>query len=339
MVTTVQSAEINTHIEQQQPLWNAIAITYTFLSYIGGICLCILPIIWLNILGVVLLTHSLIFSAYLAHELMHGNIFKQRRGNVIVGKTMLWLNGGCYYGFQALTLQHIAHHLDRVDVFTFDVLAAIQKLPRWLRLGIVALEWFYFPVLSFWTRWRYITSPWWNPECHQERSRMFRILATRVTLFALLGLFAVKALLLYCLSYIGMITVLRWMDAFQHTYEAFLPNTPLPKRDRNYEQANTFSNLLSRRYFWLNLLFLNFGYHNAHHALMNCPWHSLHQLDQTLCQNNETYYISLFQQLRNYHRFRITRLLTGLGQVVNENGNPYFEHFYGAIEVSFLTLY
>ncbi|MBU7586437.1 MAG: fatty acid desaturase [Nostoc sp. TH1S01] len=339
MVTTVKSVDLNTHLDQQKPLWNAIAIVYTFLGYIAGIRLFIPSTVWLNTLGVVLLTHSLIFSAYLAHEFMHNTIFKQRRWNVIFGTAMLWLNGGCYYGFQALTLQHIAHHLDRVDVFTFDILAALQKLPRLVRLGILVLEWLYFPVLAFWTRWRYITAPWWNVELRQERSRMISILAIRGTLFVLLGLFAFKALLLYCFSYIGMITVLRWMDAFQHTYEAFPPGTPLPKRDRTYEQANTFSNLLSRRHFWLNLLLLNFGYHNTHHAVMICPWHSLHQLDKNLSHSNEVHYIPLFQQLINYHQFRTTRLVAGVGKVVNENGKPNLDQFYGAIEVSFLTLY
>ncbi|MBE9207050.1 fatty acid desaturase [Nostoc sp. LEGE 06077] len=339
MVTTVKFVAQNTYFEQQKPLWNTIAIVYTFLGYIGGITLLIIPTIWLNLFGVVLLTHSLVFSAYLSHEFMHSTIFKQRRWNVIFGTAMLWLNGGCYYGFQALTLQHIAHHLDRVDVFIFDIIAAIQKLPRLVRLGILVLEWLYFPILAFWMRWRYITSPWWNLEHRQERSRMILILAIRGTLFILLGLFAFKALLLYSFSYIGMITVLRWMDTFQHTYEAFPPGATLPKRDHNYEQANTFSNLLSRRYFWLNLLLLNFGYHNTHHAVMTCPWHSLHQLDQELFHHHEKHYIPLLTQLINYHRFRITRLLTGMGQVVDENDSLNLEHFYGAIEVSFLTLY
>lgn len=339
MVTTTASVDIQTYLHRQKPLWNAIAILYTFLGYAGGIAIFLLPNGWLNALGVVLLTHSLIYSAYLSHEFMHGTIFKSRRWNVILGKAMLWLNGGCYYGFQALTNQHIAHHIERVDVFTFDIPAAIQQQPRLIRHGIVALEWLYFPIVSFWSRWRSITAPWWNPERRDEQARTTMVIAIRGVMFTFLGLTSLKALLLYLLSYIGMIAVLRWMDAFQHTYEAFPPGTILPKRDRAHEQANTFSNLLSRRYRWLNLLLLNFGYHNAHHAVMKCPWHSLHELECELFKGNEAQYISLSQQLINYHRFRITRLFAGQGQAVDEHKNPCLEKFYGAVDVSFLMLY
>lgn len=333
------STDIRAYMHRTKPLWNAIAILYTFLGYAVGISLSIMSNGWLNALGVVLLTHSLVYSAFLSHEFMHGTIFKSRRWNVIFGTAMLWLNGGCYYGFQALTLQHIAHHVDRVDVFTFDIPAAIGQQPRLIRQGIVVLEWFYFPIVSFWSRWQSITAPWWNPQRRDEQARTAVIIAIRGTLFTLLGLTSLKALFLYFLSYIGMISLLRWIDAFQHTYEAFPPGTSLPKRDRAHEQANTFSNLLFRRYPWLNLIFLNFGYHNAHHAVMKCPWHSLHELDRELFKGDEVQYISLVDQLTNYHRFRITRLFEGQGQAVDELGNPSLEKFYGVVDVSFLTLY
>jgi hypothetical protein len=73
------------------------------------------------------------------------------------------------------------------------------------------------------------------------------MLLVRVGLFTLLGLVSLKALFLYFLSYIGMLTVLRFVDAFQHTYEVF-SGSPLPKRDHTHEQANTFSNVISRSF-------------------------------------------------------------------------------------------
>jgi fatty acid desaturase len=339
MVTTFASTNLHTYLHQQKPLWNAIAILYTVLGYIGGIALLILTHAGLNILGVMLLTHSLIFSAYLTHEFIHSTIFKSRRWNTIFGTVMLWLNGGCYYGFQALTLQHIAHHVDRVDIFTFDVASAMQQLPRLIRQVIVLLEWLYFPIVSFWSRWRGITAPWWNPERRDEQAQTAMIISIRAAFFTLLGLTSFKALLLYFLSYIGMITVLRWMDAYQHTYEAVPPGTPLPKRDRTHEQTNTFSNLLSRRYRWLNLLVLNFGYHNAHHAVMKCPWYSLHELDQELSPGNEKQYISLSWQLIHYHQFRINRLFAGQGLPIDGQTNSTANNFCGAVDVSFLMLY
>lgn len=43
-------------------------------------------------------------------------------------------------------------------------------------------------------------------------------------------------------------------------------------RDRKYEQANTYSDLISADLPILNLLTLNFGYHKAHHERASVPW-------------------------------------------------------------------
>ena len=324
------------YVSKQKLFWNEIAIAYSLLGYTGGIALLMVTNGWLNILGVVFLTHSLIYSAYLAHEFMHGTIFKDRRRNLIFGQLMIWMNGGCYYGLQALTLQHIAHHVDRVDVFSFDIVDAIGKLPPSIRKVIFVLEWCYFPVVAFWARWQRIIKDWQKPE---QVKRISFIFAIRLTAFILLGIFSIKALLLYFFSYLGMITVLRFVDAFQHTYEAFLAETKLPKRDRDHEQLHTYSNLISRRYPWLNLLILNFGYHNAHHAVMKCPWHSIAELDRELAQNQTVNYMSLSQQLISYHRHRLARLITGQGTATGEMGDRNYEQFYGAVDVSFITLY
>jgi fatty acid desaturase len=331
--------EARSYLDQHKLIWNTSAIAYTYLGYVLGIVSINLSNICLNLLGLILLSHSLVYSAYLSHEFMHGTIFKERHWNKIFGTAMLWLNGGCYYGFDALTLQHIAHHVNRVDVFTFDIPAAIRQQPHLIRQIIIILEWFYFPIVSFWSRWRSIFVLWQNGKHQKERARLISILLLRATLFVLLGLISLKAILFYFLSYVIMITILRWMDAFQHTYEAFSPGIPLPKRSNAEEQSNTYSNLLSRRYPWLNLLFLNFGYHNAHHALMKCPWHSLPKLDREISLVNNFNYIPFSKQLINYHRFRITRLLEGQGQTVDRQGSQTYDRFYGAADVSFLTLY
>ena len=333
---TPTSSNIRSYVNKSKAFWNEAAISYTLLGYVGGIALFFLADVWLNIIGVIFLTHSLIYSAYLSHEFMHGTIFKDRYRNTVFGQLMLWINGGCYYGFNTLTLQHIAHHVDRVDVFTFDIPAAIQKLSPLTRKAIFILEWCYFPIVSFWSRWRGIYNSWKNAE---QRKRIFYIFAIRLTAFFILGIISVKALLLYFLSYMGMITILRFVDAFQHTYEAFPSGTKLPKRDRDHEQLHTYSNLVSLRYPWLNLLLLNFGYHNAHHAVMKCPWHSIQELDTELSQNKTVNYISLSQQLANYHRYRVTRLVTGQGDTTGEMGNRNYEQFCGAVDVSFITVY
>ncbi|HEY9620427.1 MAG TPA: fatty acid desaturase [Crinalium sp.] len=338
MVSLSESVNINEYLHRQKPLWNAIAILYTLIAYGSGLGLLLSSNGWLNGLGVVLLTHSLVISAYLSHEFMHSTIFEGRRWNAIFGTLMLWLNGGCYGRFDDLSKRHIAHHVDRVDFSGFDLPGTLRQLPAPVRKAILFLEWLYFPVVSLWLQWRAIAAPFRYSKRRDERLRIVSILIIRGALFTLLAYISPKALLLYFVAYIGMITVLRWMDAFQHTYEVFQSGQPLPKRDRIHEQANTFSTLLSSRYPWLNLLLLNFGYHNAHHELMKCPWHALSKLDQTLYAKDDVQYIPLSQLLKNYHQFRVSRIFSGQGRAVDGDRNPTPDTFYGAIGVSFLVM-
>lgn len=328
---------VSYYINEKKPLWNFIVIFYVFSGYCGGLVLLLLPNIWLKILGVVLLTHSLVLSAYLSHEFMHGTIFTNMRWNAVGGNIMLWLNGGCYARFKDLAQEHIFHHVNKVDSAVFNLAAFINNLPAPIRGLILTLEWLYFPAISFILQFWAMTAPFWNPQRRDERLRVIILLIVRGLLFTLLGLVSLKALALYFLAYTGMITVLRFMDAFQHTYEVFPVGSLFPKRDRAYEQANTFTYLISRRYWWLNLLVLNFGYHNAHHALMKCPWHSLHELDRDLLNGQEIHYLTLPQLLTNYHRFRVSRIFSGQGEAVDEQGNLELDTFYGAVGVSFLV--
>jgi len=334
---TTGAIDINRYLHQKKPLWNTLAILYTLLGYIGGIAL-LLPNGWLNVLGVVLLTHSLLCSAYLAHDFMHSALFESKAWNVAFGNLMLWLNGGCYARFEDLARLHIAHHVNRVDFCRFDLVTFLDAMPASIRSLLLALEWLYFPSLAFLLRLRSIVAPFWEPDRQNERLRNSLILLIRGGLFALLAIVSPKALLLYFVSYIGMLTVLRFVDAFQHTYEVFPVGSDIPKRDRAHEQANTFSNVVSLRHGWLNLLLLNFGYHNAHHELMKCPWYSLHELDRDLFNGDEVHYITLPELLGNYHRYRLSRLYSGQGRGVNDQGDRSLETFYGAIEVSFLVL-
>lgn len=340
MTVTAATVPLDTQhfLRQRKPFWNGAAIAYTLAGYAGGIALLLATNLGLNALGVLVLTHSLVLSAYLAHEFMHGTIFQQRIWNAVGGNVVLWLNGGCYCNFDELSRLHIAHHVDRVDFCRFDLPAFLNAMPAPLRQFVLGLEWLYIPALAFLVRWRMMTAPFWHPERRDARLRTAFMLIVRGSLFVLLGYYSLKALVLYGLAYMGMLTVLRFVDAFQHTYEVFPIGTPLPKRDRAHEQANTFSNLVSQRYPWLNLLLLNFGYHNAHHELMKCPWYSLPELDSALFKDQDTHYMPLSRLLGNYHRFRVSRIFSGQGTAVNAEGQQTLETFYGGIEVSFLVL-
>jgi fatty acid desaturase len=120
-----------------------------------------------------------------------------------------------------------------------------------------------------------------------RRARVLGVLAVRAVLFALLALASIKALLLYVLAYMLFLHVMRFMDVHQHTYEVWetleRPRGPQDDRfDRDYEHHNTYSNLISVRHPWLNLLVLNFGYHNAHHVRPTAPWYRLPRLHAEL---------------------------------------------------------
>lgn len=335
---TATVTEINRFVHRQKPLWNTLAIACTFSAYIVGIALLLLPQIGVNLLGAVILTHSLVLSAYLAHECMHGNLFESRALNAAWGTAMLWINGAIYAPFDDLMRLHIAHHVNRVDYCRFDLATFLQALPAPLRWLLLGLEWLYIPSLAFLLRLRSIAAPFWDSERRSERLRVAILLGVRGSLFALLGFLSLKALGLYFLAHVGMLTLLRFVDAFQHTYEVIAIDAPVPKRDRAHEQANTFSNVVSLRHGWLNFLLLNFGYHNAHHELMKCPWHRLPDLDQTLFSGQEPHYIPLTQLLGNYHRYRVSRIFSGQGSAISPEGTASLEDFYGAVEVSFLVI-
>jgi fatty acid desaturase len=174
-----------------------------------------------------------------------------------------------------------------------------------------------------------------------DRIRMLLSLAIRLAFFALLAWVSVKALLLYALAYLIFVTVLRFMDAFQHTYEVFathsLQPAPIdPKRDLRYEYENTYSNLIAERWWWLNLLVLNFAFHNAHHVRPGLPWYRLRSLHRSLYGENEKQVIPCRDLLSGYHRHRVARVLSDSYGSVAGSGNR-VDGFLGAVGVSFLT--
>jgi fatty acid desaturase len=140
-----------------------------------------------------------------------------------------------------------------------------------------------------------------------------------------------------------MLHVLRFTDAYQHTYDALavleegeIPNDKV--RDRDYEQANTYSNLVSPAHPWLNLLLLNFSYHNAHHERPIVPWHDLPRLHDQLFPREYEQIIPMIELLKGYHRDRVARILSDdYGVVVTSNPSGKADRFLGAAGVSFLT--
>ena len=112
---------------------------------------------------------------------------------------------------------------------------------------------------------------------------------------------------------------------------------PTAGRDRQYEHANTYSNVISQRHPWRNLLILNFGYHNAHHHRPSVPWYRLPALHKDLYGEACDAVLPLSELLRTWHRNRVRRVIS------NDYGAPAqgpgrADNFVGAHGVSFLTV-
>jgi fatty acid desaturase len=319
---------------------HVLVIAYTVLGWALGIGLLTQASPLLNVLGVLLTTHTLVYSGYLIHECAHHSVFVSVAANDRLGVLMSWLNGACLADYARLKKKHLRHHSDRLDVVTFDYRAALRAAPGWVRHSVLALEWAYVPVIEIMMRGMVICAPFYHGTA-REQVRVVLSLSIRVALFAVLAWLSLKAVLLYALSYFLFLTVLRFMDAFQHTYEVFpsrsLAPAPVdPRRNRRYEYENTYTNLLAQRWQWLNLLVLNFAYHNAHHARAGEPWFRLPALHGALYTKSDPQVLGFRDLLVSYHRHRVARVLADDYGSVSTSGSR-ASGFIGAVGVSFLT--
>jgi fatty acid desaturase len=317
-----------------------LATVYSFAGWALGVWLLTRPEWGLNALGVLLTAHALVYSAYLIHDCAHSAVFASTAANDRLGAALGWVNGGCLASYPGLKEKHLRHHADRLDVVTFDYRAVLNRAPKWVVKLVLALEWAYVPVVELLMRGLMIAAPFIDGTA-QERTRMVGIVLARVMLFTALALISVKAVILYLLAYLIFLNVLRFMDAFQHTYDVFptrsLEKAPAdPKRTRQYEYENTYSNLVSLGSPWLNLLVMNFPYHNAHHTRPVAPWYQLPALHRSLYGEADRQVIPCSALIANYHRHRVERVLAQDYGTVAADGNR-ATGFIGAVGVSFLT--
>ena len=320
---------------------NTLALGYTLLGYPLGVALLLGAAPWQNALGVLLTAHTLVYAAYLLHEFAHGAIFRAVADNHRGGVLMSWVTGACYAPFAALRHKHMRHHVDRADVLTLDYHAVLARAPRWVYRLVLALEWAWIPAVEFIMHGYVMLLPFLREERRGDRPRVLAVLAVRGAAFTALALARPAALPLYALAYLLMLHVLRFGDAYQHTYDGFavLESGEIPQdklRDRAYEQMNTYSNLLSVAHPWLNLLMLNFTYHNAHHEKPTVPWYALPRLHAALFPAEYRQVLPFRALLRGYHRDRLRRITSPDYGEVGE-GPDRAARFVGAVGVSFLT--
>lgn len=320
---------------------NTVALAYTLAGYAAGVCLLVADHWGWNALGVLLTAHTLVYAAYFLHEFAHQSVFRTAGANNRWGTLMTWVTGSAYASFANLRRKHMRHHLDRADVVSVEYRQVLQRWPGWLRGLVLALEWAWIPAVEFLMHGYVIALPFLDADHRDGRLRVVLVLAVRSAAFATLAWLSPRALLLYGVAYLLMLHALRFADAYQHTYDAFagpegseIPGDKL--RDRAYEQANTYSNLVSAGHPWLNLLLLNFSYHNAHHERPIAAWHELPALHEQLFPGAYRQVIPMRELLRGYHRDRVRRVLASdYGEVGDGPGKA--DRFLGAVGVSFLT--
>lgn len=321
---------------------NLLAMTYALSGYGIGMWLMATGNLATALIATLWFAHALIISAYLFHEFAHSTIFARHQANSWGGVVMTWLTGSCYVRYEHLRHKHIRHHVDRADVISLDTKALLLAAPAGLRRVVLILEWCYVPAVELLMHAFVIVLPFVREERRLDRSRVLIILVVRGMAFLALTFYAPQALFLYAIAYLIMIMVLRFADAFQHTYDAYaiLESAKVQAdklRDKAYEKANTYSNLVSLRWPWLNLLLLNFPYHNAHHEQLAVPWYRLPALHCKLYGDSCRQVVPMSRLLSPFHRHRVKRVLNDdYGVVDTTSSNA--DGFIGAVSVSFLTV-
>jgi len=288
-----------------------LALGYGLLGYAGGLTMICASNVTVNLFGILLLAHAMVICAYLIHECAHNTIFAVNAHNARLGTALGWITGSCYARYEDLRRKHFRHHVERADVIGFDYRTRLDVRPL-LTAGIAVLEWTYIPAVEIMLHALVIVLPFVDDYQRPRRARVAVVLAVRLVLFALLAALAPMALLYYACAYMLFLIVMRFMDANQHTYELIETHrdAPLPgaeQRDRTYEYQHTYSNPISLRLPWLNLLTLNFAYHNAHHDRPTVPWYRLPALHAELYGDDRNHVLAFRDLLRAYHKHRVER--------------------------------
>lgn len=319
---------------------NLAAIAYATAGHALAIGLLFAAAWPLRLAGVLLAAHTLAVATYLVHECIHETVFRDRRWNARLGAGLAWLAGGAPAGYERLRRKHLHHHFDRIDPLSFDYRAFLAARPCAFR-AVAALEWLHIPAVELLLRAVPVVRALRDPAWRGERPRVLAAVASRALFGAVLLALSPAALALYVVAYLLFVTGVRFADAFHHTFDlVLLPDYgldfgPPPGKDRAYEHANTFSNLLSPRWPILNLLVLNFAYHNAHHVKPGIPWHRLPALDARLFGDDERQVLPMRRLLGDFHAFRITRLHEDQVVVAPPGAAP---RYVGAVAVSLLTV-
>ena len=297
--------------EPEGIFYNGGAILYAITAYVIGFLGLFNSSILINALATLLLGHAMIIAAYLVHECSHNLVFKRIRFNTYLGRFLSWFCGSAYGTYEDIQYKHFRHHVDNDDVVWFDYEAFFEENPTVFKLTKM-LEWFYIPAHEFIMHFIMMFSSFIIPQRKNQRSRNSAVIIIRFSLFLILMLLFPKVGVLYILSYILLLTVLRFMDSIQHDYPYNLTLFTREKAPRKgqyeWEQEHTFSNPHSFDIEAINWLTLNFGFHNAHHKNMTIPWYRLPKKHREFFGESPENIIPFLSQLKIFHKNRVIRI-------------------------------
>jgi fatty acid desaturase len=321
---------------------NLLALAYVAVAHVAGIALLAAgqPLAWWA--GVLLTAHSLVVAGYLIHDIAHLSVFASQRVSIVVGELLSWLCGSAYAPFTRIQRMHFRHHADRADLAFFDPRPFIASSPAWFRRIVYVLEWLYVPAVELIMHYQVVLRPFLREEFADERLRVGLMAMSRLAFFCWLVLQGPWVLPGFAIAYLLFLTALFVADAYAHTYEFYLidrvdQKVPRDGRIGDYDKGHTYSNLISRRWPWLNLLNLNFGYHSAHHDSPSTPWHELPALHRQTYATDAPQVLPYRQLWRSFRKNRLKRIEAQDAGSIG-SGPHRADDFLGVHGVSFLSI-
>lgn len=298
--------------EPRGVVYHGAAVAYSLLAWLCGFAGLFHPNLAINAAATLLLAHGMIIAAYMVHECGHNTVFRRVRHNERLGGALTWICGASYGTFSDIRYKHLRHHVDNDDVVWFDYEKFFLEHPLVLRVTRL-LEWCYIPAHDLLMHVIMVFTSFVIPQRRNQRRRNVAVIMVRGGVFLALLAWYPKVAVLYCLSYVIMVQVLRFTDSLQHDYpyrvNLYTDERSPHRGDKQWEQEHTFSVPLSLRHERLNWLTLNFGYHNAHHSRPTTPWYRLPELHRELYGDDESAVIPLSRQLAIFHRGRVRRII------------------------------